>query len=625
MECGRNVANGVSCGRGLMSALRHMALLALVMFCPAVHGGAQKADSLPELKASVQRLNQIYLEQVHQCADEFARLATAQDIPAEAERLSNYAKEFLRLNKPGSDTAVRKGMLFEKIDELDRAYGEKLGQLKGNSAATADLDPSLLKNLESVMALILEERGALGALRTNAQLERRRMVIFQQFCEQVGPVYNQLREIDEPMAREKIRVAVEEKSRSAQVSALANQRVESNAEETVLPDKAASQPAVQAPAQRVSESSESDTDLGFWAICGALLKLLGALPILLLSVAWPFIVWKFWRRLADKRRRTQSSAVPPLLPTPPPAALPVSSVDSRVDPEALQVVQDASETVPVIDSCTVEDSAAMEKLRVVLLRVLQLRCSVVEAATATEKSGGPQEGQPWIVPELNLEMVPIRPGTFVMGASNNAHQVTLTKLFWLGRTEVTQGQWEALIGDNPSAFKGADRPVEQVSWIEAMRFCRKLTKRERVAGRLPEGFEYTLPTEAEWEYASRAGTTEDYAGDLDSIGWYDQNSAAETQPVAQKQPNDWGLFDMHGNVSEWCWDCHGYYPSGSCTDPMGSDASSTRINRGGCWSDIALKCRSAARDWDKPNSRFNGLGFRLALRPSTSPDLKPDE
>ena len=240
---------------------------------------------------------------------------------------------------------------------------------------------------------------------------------------------------------------------------------------------------------------------------------------------------------------------------------------------------------------------------------------------ALEKLRGAEEGQAWTVPDLNLEMAYIRPGTFTMGSENGDSdekpltRVTLTKGYWLGKTEVTQGQYEALMGANPSNFKnaGRDAPVEQVSWDEAMQFCRKLTEREHQAGRLPDGYEYTLPTEAQWEYACRAGTTADYAGNLDAMAWYNQNSGNTTHPVAQKQANAWGLYDMHGNVWEWCRDWYGNYQGGSVTDPTGPTSGTLRVGRGGGWGDGAGRCRSAGRSGDGPGYRGRDLGFRLAL------------
>jgi formylglycine-generating enzyme required for sulfatase activity len=174
------------------------------------------------------------------------------------------------------------------------------------------------------------------------------------------------------------------------------------------------------------------------------------------------------------------------------------------------------------------------------------------------------------------------------------------------------------MGANPSYFKnaGANAPVEGVSWDDAQEYCRKLTERERAAGRLPAGYEYSLPTEAQWEYACRAGTTGPYAGngDLSSMGWYDDNSGSTTHPVGQKQANAWGLYDMHGNVWEWCHDWYGSYPGGAVTDPTGASSGSYRVGRGGSWNLDAGFCRSALRIILDPSNRFINLGFRLALR-----------
>jgi formylglycine-generating enzyme required for sulfatase activity len=230
-----------------------------------------------------------------------------------------------------------------------------------------------------------------------------------------------------------------------------------------------------------------------------------------------------------------------------------------------------------------------------------------------EKLPGPEVGQTWTIPDLNLAMVPISPGTFTMGDGGDAHQVILTQNYWLGKTEVTQREWQSVMGNNPSSFKGDDLPVESVSWDDAMAFCRKLTERERAAGRLPEDYVYTLPTEAQWEYACRSGTKGDYAGNLNAMAWYDQNSGNTTHPVGQKQANAWGLSDMHGNVWEWCADWYGNYPGGSVTDPTGPASGSFRVIRGGSWGYAAEGCRSASRGWDGPVYRNYNLGFRLAL------------
>ena len=237
---------------------------------------------------------------------------------------------------------------------------------------------------------------------------------------------------------------------------------------------------------------------------------------------------------------------------------------------------------------------------------------------------------------VELDMIWIKPGTFIMGSPENElgrandedqYEVTLTQGYWLGKFEVTQAQYEAVMGKNPSYWywKGADLPVEMVCWNDAMEFCAKLTASEKAAGRLPEGYEYTLPTEAQWEYACRAGTTtalnsgknlssEEKCPEMDEVGWYKYNSDEATHPVGQKQPNAWGLYDMHGNVWEWCKDWYGSYPSSAEMDPTGPDSGSDRVLRGGSWYGSASSCRSAIRIYNYPDYYLsNDHGFRVAL------------
>jgi len=252
---------------------------------------------------------------------------------------------------------------------------------------------------------------------------------------------------------------------------------------------------------------------------------------------------------------------------------------------------------------------------------------VVLVPVPAEKPRGPEEGQTWSLPDLNLDLAYVHPGTFTIGSPDAEKgryknespqtQVTLSKGWWLGKTVVTQGQWEALMAGNKSSQKVADRPVERVSWDDAMEFCRKLTERERAAGRLPDGYAYTLPTEAQWEYACRAGTSGPYSGDgnLDDMGWHSENSGNTTHPVAQKQANAWGFYDMHGNVWEWCRDWFGNYPGGSISDPTGPALGAVRVVRGGSCSVPARFCRSAFRRKIEPGNREDHLGFRLALGP----------
>ena len=250
---------------------------------------------------------------------------------------------------------------------------------------------------------------------------------------------------------------------------------------------------------------------------------------------------------------------------------------------------------------------------------------------------------------VNLDMVWIEPGTFIMGSpedeigrldfvGEDQHRVVISSGYWLGKYEVTQAQYKALMGENPSRFRDDNNPVEQVSWNDAMSFCEKLTEIEKIAGRLPEGYRYTLPTEAQWEYACRAGTiTAFYNGtnipteeqkwevpcsNADPIAWYMHNSGYKTHPIGQKQPNGWGLYDMYGNVWEWCLDWYNsnYYTESPVTDPMGPSTGTYRCARGGSWDNGAYRCRSAAREYDRlPTYNQNGnVGFRVALTTALS-------
>ena len=234
---------------------------------------------------------------------------------------------------------------------------------------------------------------------------------------------------------------------------------------------------------------------------------------------------------------------------------------------------------------------------------------------------------------VNLDMIWIEPGTFIMSSPEDElggvndppqHQVTLTQGYWMGKFEVTQAQYEAVTGENPSYFKGADLPVEQVTWEDAMAFCARLTAQEKTASRLPAGYEYTLPTEAQWEYACRAGTTtalnsgKDLTAqyectEMDEVGWYKYNSDGTTHPVGQKLVNAWGLYDMHGNVWEWCFDWSGTVSALPVTDPKGPETGWCRIVRGGSLSYYAEECRSAYRQSRFPDYRYRCYGFRVAL------------
>ena len=234
-------------------------------------------------------------------------------------------------------------------------------------------------------------------------------------------------------------------------------------------------------------------------------------------------------------------------------------------------------------------------------------------------------------------MIGVKKGTFMMGSPANEvgresdetqHKVTLTKGFWLGECEVTQEQYEAVMGTNPSHFKGGNLPVEQVSYEDALAFCRRLTEKERAAGRLSNQYEYTLPTEAQWEYACRAGTTtalnNGTDNNFDEVAWYGSNGSGGnaggvTHPVRDKKPNAWGFYDMHGNVWEWCLDWYGAYPTTAETDPTGASTGSGRVIRGGSWWNVPSCCRSADRLNIAPGDRNSNVGFRVCLSYSSNP------
>jgi formylglycine-generating enzyme required for sulfatase activity len=227
---------------------------------------------------------------------------------------------------------------------------------------------------------------------------------------------------------------------------------------------------------------------------------------------------------------------------------------------------------------------------------------------------------PTIRNSIGIELKLLPAGSFTMGqaggdSDETPHQVTLTKPFYIGVYEVTNAQWKQVMGNVPSNWKNDDRPVEQVSWEDAMEFCKKLSAlpEERDAGRI-----YRLPTEAEWEYACRARAATKYSfGEDESMlggyGWFNGNCDSQTQRGGGKKPNAWGLYDMHGNVWEWCSDWYGDFPKGTVTDPQGSPLASGRVFRGGSCHSAAKSCRSANRDSNSPLFRYGNLGFRLAL------------
>jgi len=229
------------------------------------------------------------------------------------------------------------------------------------------------------------------------------------------------------------------------------------------------------------------------------------------------------------------------------------------------------------------------------------------------------------------DMVFIAPGTFRMGSPYNEVDrseregpptaVTISRGYWMGKYEVTQREYLAVMGSNPSYYTGdTNRPVEEVSWNDAVAYCAALTERERAAGRIGTNSVYRLPTEAEWEYACRGWTSTRFSyGDdpgytnLTSYAWYGDNGG--THRVGQKLPNPWGLYDMHGSVWEWCQDWYGDYAGGIALDPQGPNTGSARVNRGGSWGSLAGLCRSAYRNDLIPDGRGSRIGFRVVLAP----------
>jgi formylglycine-generating enzyme required for sulfatase activity len=287
----------------------------------------------------------------------------------------------------------------------------------------------------------------------------------------------------------------------------------------------------------------------------------------------------------------------------------------------------------------------VRKIIVAFFLIFIFLCSPAMSETLVEKV--------FTSPTLGAKFVLIPAGTFTMGSpssesgrndSEAQHQVTISRPFYMQTTDVTQGQWKRVMGNNPSYFRscGDDCPVEKVSWNDVQEFISKLNNMEG-------SDKYHLPTEAQWEYAARAGTTTalyngqiNISGDnnapaLDKIAWYGGNSCVDysggddcsgwperqyrcskcgTHPVGQKQPNAWGLYDMLGNVWQWCQDWWAAdYPSDSVTDPVGPSSGTNRVFRGGSWSSNAMYCRTALRNGYTPSDKFSYIGFRLARTP----------
>ena len=241
------------------------------------------------------------------------------------------------------------------------------------------------------------------------------------------------------------------------------------------------------------------------------------------------------------------------------------------------------------------------------------------SSTSSVSSGGNEISIP-VKNGITIDMVKVEAGSFMMGATSEmqdpfddekpVHQVTLTNDYYMGKYEVTQALWQSVMGSNPSYFKGDDLPVEQVSWNDCQEFISKLNS---MTDR-----KFRLPTEAEWEYAARGGKKSrgyQYSGssNISDVAWYTDNSGSKTHPVGTKQANELGLYDMTGNVLEWCQDWYGSYVGSSQTNPTGAVSGSYRVYRGGSWYYSARYCRSSFRYFITPGYRVSDLGLRLVL------------
>jgi formylglycine-generating enzyme required for sulfatase activity len=294
--------------------------------------------------------------------------------------------------------------------------------------------------------------------------------------------------------------------------------------------------------------------------------------------------------------------------------------------EALGKIGDKSAVESLIKALDDESEDVRRGAAYVLDKMFSMSEDKIQGIAAEKKS---------FTNYFGMKFVNIPPGTFMMGSpltesgrdnDEKQHSVALTEGFYIQTTEVTQGQWKAVMGNNPSFFKncGDDCPVEQVSWNDAQELILKLNQMEG-------SDRYRLPTEAEWEYACRAGSKTAVANggiselecghdsNLDAMGWYCGNARKKTHPVAQKNPNAWGLYDMHGNVFEWCQDRYGDYYSISVTDPTGPMGGLYRVYRGGGWNFGARLCRSADRLKFTPDYKSRVLGFRLLRQSGLSP------
>ena len=243
--------------------------------------------------------------------------------------------------------------------------------------------------------------------------------------------------------------------------------------------------------------------------------------------------------------------------------------------------------------------------------ILSIGCNSKQASNGASGNDG-SNAPKTLTNSIGMNFTLIQAGQFQMGSENEdrekpVHQVKLTRAFYMQTTEVTQAQWEAVMGNNPSAFKGPDLPVEKVSWEDCQEFIKRLNTKEGTE-------QYRLPAEAEWEYACRADTSSESEEELEEMAWGGWNSGGQTHPVGQKKPNAWGLYDMLGNVWEYCQDWYdaAYYKTSPSTDPGGPETGSLRVVRGGSWDrSVKSNFRCSYRHFIDPSSRLDYFGFRI--------------
>ena len=284
-----------------------------------------------------------------------------------------------------------------------------------------------------------------------------------------------------------------------------------------------------------------------------------------------------------------------------------SDLQIRLSKEAVAIVSNANDVIQ--DNASTSSTSSSQSVTT----------SSGFSSTSSVSSGDNEISIP-VKNGITIDMVKVEAGTFMMGATSEmqdpfddekpVHQVTLTNDYYMGKYEVTQALWQAVMGSNPSEFKGDDLPVEQVSWNDCQEFISKLNGLT--------GKKFRLPTEAEWEYAARGGKKNcgyQYSGssNISDVAWYDGNSGSKTHPVGTKQANELGIYDMTGNVWEWCQDWYGSYVNSPQTNPIGANSGSYRVCRGGSWNIKAWHCRSSYRLYGTPVNRGYSIGLRLVL------------